>query len=102
MGLGKRGKSTVVLHDKYGARLRFAAVQTNAPLEPPACLSSEEEKSPSCSGCTVCIDDCPVNVLEPYQMPDKSDCLSNIDIMPKDKDRLVPCDICLLRCPANR
>ena len=102
MGLGKRGKSTVVLHDKFGARLRFAAIQTNAPLESLIRSSFEEKESPFCSGCTICIDNCPVSVLKPYQMPDTSDCLSNIVIMPEDKGRLMPCDICLLRCPANR
>ena len=32
-GLGKRGKSSVVLHHQYGPRLRFMALKTNAPLE---------------------------------------------------------------------
>jgi len=30
--IGKRGKNTLVLHPKYGTRLRFAALKTNAPL----------------------------------------------------------------------
>jgi len=100
-GLGKRGKSTVVLHPKYGPRLRFMAIRTDAPLEPLIGPNLPEEESPFCSGCTICIDACPVSALEPYHMPDPSICLSNINIMTEEKGQLIPCDICLHRCPAN-
>ncbi len=99
-GLGKRCKSTVVLHPKYGPRLRFMAISTDAPLEPLIGPSLPEEESPFCNGCTICIDACPVDALEPYGMPDASICLSTIDIMTEKNDRLIPCDICLYRCPA--
>ena len=98
-GLGKRGKSTVVLHPKYGSRLRFMAVKTDAPLEPTGDLTLAEEENPLCSGCSICIDACPTKVLEPYRMTDVSCCLSNIT--PKTEEgRSILCDICLHLCPA--
>lgn len=98
-GLGRRGKSTVVLHPKYGPWLRFMAVKTDAPLEPLMDSALIEEENPVCNGCSICIDICPVKVLEPYRMPDTSLCLSNITPMTED-GRSILCDLCLHLCPA--
>jgi ferredoxin len=100
-GLGRRLKSTVVLHPKYGHRLRFMAVRTDAPLEPPADSTFAEEENPLCDGCSICIDACPTKALEPYRMPDISLCLSNITLQTED-GRSILCDICLHLCPAAR
>ena len=101
-GLGKRGKSTVVLNPGYGPRLRFMAIRTDAPLEPLINSPLPDEGSPFCSGCSICIDICPVQVLEPYSMPDTSLCLSNVDMMGGEESHIVPCDICLHQCPAAK
>ena len=102
-GLGKRGKSSVVLHPKYGTRLRFMGVRTDAPLEPPADSTFAEEENPVCDGCSICIDECPTNALEPYRMPDIWVCLSNTSaILPDEDGRHVLCDICLDLCPAAK
>ena len=98
-GLGKRGKSTVVLHPKYGSRLRFMAIRTNAPLEPLMDSTFSEEENPICNGCSICIDICPTKALEPYRMPDVSLCLSNITPATED-GRSILCDECLHLCPA--
>jgi len=100
-GLGKRGKSTIVLHPEYGTRLRFAAIRIDAVLEPTTSPPPPESESPFCNGCSICIDDCPVNALEPYGMPDTSICLSNISQMTEELEHLNPCDICLHLCPAD-
>lgn len=98
-GLGKRGKSTIVLHPKYGTRLRLAAIRTNAPLAPTATAAFTEEENPICQGCTICLDVCPTRALAPYSLPEASLCLSNIS--PVDEDgRSILCDICLHLCPA--
>ncbi|MFC2070248.1 hypothetical protein ACFLTB_03630 [Chloroflexota bacterium] len=98
-GLGKRGKSTVVLNPEYGPRLRFIGVRTDAPLESLIGAEQSDEEAPVCNECSICIDECPVNALEPYRMPDPSICLSNIT--PKtDEGRSILCDICLNLCPA--
>ncbi|MFC2006397.1 4Fe-4S binding protein [Chloroflexota bacterium] len=98
-GLGKRGKSTVVLHPKYGPRLRFMAIRTDVPLELLTDSTfTEEEENPVCNGCSICIDACPTNALEPYRMPDTSLCLSNITPITED-GRSILCDKCLHLCP---
>ena len=99
-GLGRRGKSTVVLHPGYGHRLRFMAVRTDAPLEPSVKTPLVDEENPVCEGCSICIDACPVNALEPYRMLDTSICLSNITPVTED-GRSVLCDICLHQCPSG-
>jgi len=101
-GLGRWGKNTVVLHPRYGPRLRFAAIKTDAPLDLPRNVSLIKEENPICSQCSICIDACPVKALEPYRMPDTSICLSNSAIMAEEQGRLVPCDICLRMCPAGK
>lgn len=101
-GLGRRGKSTVVLHPKYGPWLRFIAIRTGAPLESFMGSALTEEENPVCSRCSICIDACPVKALEPYRMPDTSLCLSNSANMTEEQGRLVPCDICLRLCPAPK
>ncbi len=101
-GLGKRGKSTIVLHPGYGHRLRFMAIKTNAPLEPLIYSAMNEEENPVCSECSICIDACPVKALEPYHMPDPTICLANINIIDKEQGRLALCDLCLSMCPAGK
>ncbi|MFC2004610.1 hypothetical protein ACFLUY_00115 [Chloroflexota bacterium] len=100
-GLGKRGKSTVVLHPEYGPRLRFMAIRTDASLEPITGSVLADRENPVCNRCSICIDACPVNALEPYRMPDVSFCLSNITPVTED-GRSILCDICLHLCPAAR
>jgi len=100
-GLGKRGKSTVVLHPQYGPRLRFMAIKTAAPLQSLMRSAPADEESPACKECSICIDVCPTKALEPYQMPDTSLCLSNVS--PQDEDgRSILCDKCLYLCPAAK
>lgn len=101
IGLGKRGKSTVVLHPRYGPRLRFLAIRTDAPLETLIGPTLADEENPVCRGCSICIDDCPMDALEPYRMPDTSLCLSNITPVTEDGHSVL-CDICLDLCPAGK
>ena len=100
-GIGERLKNTLILHPKYGTRLRFAALKTNAPVRQAITPKLLEEENPLCMECSICIDACPVNVLEPYRMTDLSICLSNTDIMTVEQGRLNTCDICLNLCPTN-
>ncbi len=99
-GLAKRGKSTVVLHPKYGPRLRFMAVKTDTPLKPTIDSTFTEEENPVCNGCLICIDICPTKALEPYRMPDPLLCLSNVTLRNEDGQSIL-CDKCLHLCPAN-
>jgi NAD-dependent dihydropyrimidine dehydrogenase PreA subunit len=101
MGLGKRGKHTVVLHDKYGARLRFAAIKIGASSRLRNEPAPKEPESAFCHNCSLCIEVCPVGILEPYSMADISRCLSRIPSMKEHQGRIIPCDECLKACPAG-
>jgi epoxyqueuosine reductase QueG len=99
-GMGKRGKNTIILHPKFGPRLRLIAVVTDALLVPPVEPVTGEEENPVCKDCSICIDACPEKILAPYRMIDPLRCLSDTDNMSKENDRLIPCDLCLTLCPA--
>jgi epoxyqueuosine reductase QueG len=59
-GLGVQGRNELVFNDRYGSRLRFAAVVTTAELEP----SPRVEGDPCPPGCTACFKSCPFNAFE--------------------------------------
>lgn len=97
-GIGSRGKSTIVLHPEYGTRLRFAAISSDIPL---GCNEDIIVKdNVPCRDCTICIDVCPIHILEPYKLNDIPACFSNAAKMEHIGQRLFPCDICLQQCPA--
>ena len=100
-GLGKRGKSSVILHPEYGPRLRFMAIVTDAPLQTPPAGNLEEEPNPVCAGCSICIDICPVNILEPYRMVNMRECRSYINPV-DEKGKSILCDLCVRMCPAGK
>lgn len=100
-GLGRWGKNTIILHPRYGNRLRFMAIKTDATLEPPTDYPAMRQENPACYECTICIDACPERVLEPYRMPETRRCLANISHLTGKEGRLVLCDICLRLCPAG-
>ncbi|MDD4230731.1 MAG: hypothetical protein PHG45_05025 [Dehalococcoidales bacterium] len=100
--LGKRGKNTVVLHPKFGHRLRFMGIYTSAPIarESRPAGNSETENA-ICRNCSICIDACPVKALEPYRMVKPDVCLSNISPQSANGHSVL-CDKCLKLCPAGR
>lgn len=99
LGIGKRGKNTVVLHPDYGPRLRFLGVYTDIPRDAPD-TDLKEEENPVCQNCSICLDFCPVDALEPYRMPDPKVCLSNITPKTEEGSSIL-CDLCLKLCPAG-
>ena len=101
-GIGKRGKHSVVLHDKYGARLRFAVIKTGVSFRLPVRPVLSEPPNPTCHNCSLCLEACPVNIIEPYRITDISRCLSQVMIMEEQQGRLIPCDKCLKVCPAGK
>ena len=101
-GLGKRGKNSLVINDDYGTRLRFAVIRIGVSLEPSN--ENPDIESPVCQSCSICIDECPVYILEPCRMTDLVKCLSNISGSSPvvENNEIVLCDICVKKCPANR
>ena len=57
-GLGIIGKSSLLITDKYGPRVRLSACLTEAILTPNKIVSSNV-----CEGCDVCINNCPAHAL---------------------------------------
>jgi epoxyqueuosine reductase QueG len=56
-GLGWVGKSALLVTGRYGPRVRFATVYTDAPLSP-----GEPAKN-RCGSCRVCVDACPAGAI---------------------------------------
>ena len=56
-GHGWIGKSCLLLTPKYGPRVRFSAVLTDAPLD------TGQPMAEQCGDCTICIDVCPVRAF---------------------------------------
>ena len=58
-GLGSLGKNDIVYNKKYGSFIRFAAILTEAKIEP-----DEIDNKQFCkSNCKVCIEACPANAI---------------------------------------
>ena len=52
-GLGRRGKHTVVISPRYGTRLRFIAVVTNARLRQTGKSMTRDVENPLCRNCSI-------------------------------------------------
>ena len=101
-GLGQWGKNSLVLHDQYGPWLRFAAIRIEGTLLPATGPGHDShEENAVCADCTLCIDACPVAVLEPYFLRDRAGCISNIRDA-KKTGNLEVCNRCLEVCPLAR
>ena len=100
-GLGRWGKSSLVLHPRFGPWLRFMAIRVQVPLPSTGPGKDIREGNPLCEGCSACIDACPAGVLEPYYVRDRANCQANISLFPQT-GKLVACDRCLAVCPLGR
>jgi epoxyqueuosine reductase len=97
-GLGSFGVSNMILTRKYGPRVRFGAIFTNAEL-PGDPISREQ----LCVSCMRCVKVCPVNALEkkdyPEGLTDKYLCAERNEQLAK---RFVsPCGFCIKVCPVG-
>lgn len=81
-GIGRYGKSSLIIHPKYGPWLRFGAVLTDAPLQ-----VDDPFEEDLCGRCERCVGACPTGALEPYIVsPDR--CLVGVTTA-----KYVPTDI---------
>ncbi len=71
-GLGRMGKSRLILTEKYGPRVRFGAVLTDGEL-----ISDEPKygQPEICNHCNACITHCPVNAIKEDGIVDTWSCL---------------------------
>ncbi len=105
-GLGWQGKSTMLIHPRWGTWMFLAEVLTTLSFE------VDPVQSDHCGSCTRCIDICPTQAITaPYQL-DARRCISYLTIehqgaIPEEfrraiGDHLYGCDDCLDICPWNR
>jgi len=100
-GLGRWGKNSLVLHPQFGPWLRLMAVKVvGATLSPTDSGRDSHKESPLCKDCTACIDACPLSILEPYYLRDRSSCQANFSNL-SQRGKLVCCDRCLVVCPVG-
>jgi epoxyqueuosine reductase QueG len=98
-GIGGWGKNSLVIHPRFGPWLRFMAVRVSGVTLPPTNPEgNSRQESPSCQGCTACIDACPLGIIAPYCLRDAGRCLAVFENLPQ-AGKLVACDLCLAACP---
>jgi ferredoxin len=101
-GVATWGKNAMVLHPRFGPRLRLAALKIpGTMLKGTGPGLDGFAKNPLCADCNACIDACPTGVLEPYYMRDSRNCLAKITWSP-DPGKVECCDRCWVVCPAGR
>jgi epoxyqueuosine reductase len=105
-GAGWQGKSTMLLHPKFGPWLFLAEVLTTLELTP------DEPMRDHCGKCVRCLIACPTRAITAPHQLDARRCLSYLTIENKGPipeefrvalgDRIYGCDECLEVCPWNR
>lgn len=104
-GIGWQGKSLLVVHPKFGPRLRLVTVLTDAPLAP------DEPLTNRCGTCTACQDACPaqaikgVNTASHYESRDEAlhftRCMTKVTTefarLPMVEHPI--CGVCIAVCP---
>jgi epoxyqueuosine reductase len=105
-GAGWQGKSTMLLHPRFGPWLFLAEVLTTLEFEADAPMRDH------CGKCVRCLAACPTQAITAPQQLDARRCLSYLTIENKGPipeefraalgDRIYGCDECLEVCPWNR
>jgi len=105
-GLGFIGKQTQLLSYQFGPWLFLAELITDLELE------SDQPFQGSCGTCTLCIEACPTEAIEPEKQIDARKCIAYLTIenkgpIPEDlRDKIgnwvFGCDICLDVCPYTK
>ncbi len=105
-GVGWHGKSTMLIHPKFGTWLFLASILTTLEIPP------DETMSDHCGKCTRCITACPTGAITAPQKLDARKCVCYLTIENKGAipeefrrqigDRIYGCDDCLDACPWNR
>ncbi|HSI10896.1 MAG TPA: tRNA epoxyqueuosine(34) reductase QueG [Chthoniobacter sp.] len=105
-GAGWQGKSTMLIHPKFGTWFFLAEILTTLELPTDAPMADH------CGKCTRCMVACPTNAITAPRQLDARRCISYLTIENKGAipeefrtaigDRIYGCDDCLTACPWNR
>ena len=104
-GLGLVGKNTLLIEPGIGSWMLLGAIVTTAKIQP---TTSSFLRSDPCGSCTRCIDACPTQAIEPFQV-DATRCIAYTSIEHRGVidetmaratgDWIFGCDICQEVCP---
>ncbi len=93
-GLGWIGKSCLLLTDRFGPRVRFVTVLTDAPLQTGAPIDRP------CGKCRVCVDACPVKAFTGTEFRAEDPRQVRFEAFKCSEYRKEhPCGICVSSCP---
>jgi epoxyqueuosine reductase len=97
-GLGTFGINNMLLTEKFGPRVRFVSIFTEADISPDPVM----ERS-LCTKCMQCVDICPVKALDGREYPkgltDKKTCAIRSEAL--SKRFISPCGFCIKVCPVG-
>lgn len=102
-GLGWIGKSGLLVNQRYGARLSWATVLTDAPLE----ICSTPYTEGKCGSCVKCVNACPASAIRNvnWMRGQKAEPFINVDTCADYMGYTVRvfqkyiCGLCVLACP---
>ena len=93
-GLGRIGRNTLVTTPEYGNMLWFSTILMDIELEADPILTGD----PCPSGCSLCIDNCPVSALGNPEM-DQLACYAHAFHTEKGEEFKFKCNKCRTICP---
>jgi epoxyqueuosine reductase len=92
-GIGRIGKNTLLINEKFGNRLWLGGVITNLELEPDR--MTEQFCPPNCQ---ICIDTCPQSALDETTI-EQSRCREICFTNTVGGGWLIACNLCRIECP---
>lgn len=103
-GIGSFGKNQLITHERFGSRLRFAALVTTRPME-----TATPKKEDLCGDCTSCIDACPAHAIHDVPFTgsdlrkggiDREACWNHVKaFLDKSGYEKTICGVCIAACP---
>ncbi|MFH1406802.1 MAG: hypothetical protein ABIH01_02195 [Candidatus Omnitrophota bacterium] len=93
-GLGWIGRSGLLVNPKFGARVRYATILTNAPLAPAKAAKED------CGKCRACITACPVRAIKEDKTDfDRDGCMSLLrEFSKRPGIGQMICGVCVKAC----
>ncbi len=97
-GIGFIGRSNLLVHPEYGARMRYVSVLTHADIEPDAPYDGD-----GCGNCRACIDVCPAKAIgedkSDYDLPACYEKLTSFARLSFIGQHI--CGVCVIACTAK-